>query len=196
MSADQGRRDSRFRAENIHVVSGDGPRGLTRRPMSHIATTASRSPSAAPFGRRRRIRIGGDALRLLGVFLLRAARQHLEGGDHDLRLPVALGTLEVPSPTTMKHTDNSTLYAPPPTLGPQRIGRDSPKSAALSTELRARICAQTERITRPALCHSAPAPPNRLDRRRWERKLVDTKWGLPFESSLRIGTWTATSWMA
>ncbi len=30
-----------------------------------------------------------------------------------------------------KRADNSARYAPPPTLGPQRIGRDSPKSAAL-----------------------------------------------------------------
>jgi hypothetical protein len=31
----------------------------------------------------------------------------------------------------LNRADNSALYAPPSTLGLQRIGRDSPKSAAL-----------------------------------------------------------------
>ena len=47
-----------------------------------------------------------------------------------------------------KRADNSVLYARHLTLGLQRIGRDSPKSAALSTELRAHVCAQREHITR------------------------------------------------
>jgi hypothetical protein len=73
-------------------------------------------------------------------------RQHSDGA-WDAGSPMSIEEAE-------NTADNSTLYAPPLTLGLQRIGRDSPKSAALSTELRA-LRSQPDSIAAPPVTNSA-----------------------------------------
>jgi hypothetical protein len=90
--------------------------GLVRLPSEgagrpHVMTVASCPSEAAPAATRRAV---GHTPATRGGGLASDSRQRDEPFE-----PVA------------KRADNSTLYAPPPTLGLQRIGRDSPKSAAL-----------------------------------------------------------------
>ena len=92
--------------ERIHAQAGPGDVALTRQRMSRSSRARGQSlcPAACQRTRSNRRRI-----------------PERDAGD-----PLTAERLR-----RSKRADNSTLYAPPPTLGLHRIGRDSPKSAAL-----------------------------------------------------------------